>query len=66
MGKVTPPWQIISRVQVAGWIWVYFEKNGDIWWILADLGKFIVIWMKFGGFWRMLVDFGKPLRFLSL
>jgi hypothetical protein len=58
--------QIISRVQVAGRIWVYFEKKGDIWWILADLGKFIVIWMKFGGFWRMLVDFGKPLRLLSL
>ena len=58
--------QIISGVQVVGLIWVYFEKNGDIWWILADLGKFIVIWMKFGVFWRMLVYFGKPLRFLSL
>ena len=35
------------------------EKNIEIWWILAYLGKFIVIWIKFGGFWGMLVGFDK-------
>ena len=59
MGKITPPRQIILRVQVGGWIWLYFRKNIEFWWILAYLGKFIVIWIKLGGFWGMLVGFDK-------
>ena len=35
-----------------GFIW---EKNGEIWWILEDLGKFTVIWMKC---WWILANVG--------
>ena len=50
-------------LKISSFIFLYV---GEIWGILAHLGTFIVIWMKFGGFLQMLVDYGKPLRLVSL